>query len=196
MFRGPVKLLSSFLEGGKGEAGLAAKLKEVGGWIVIISHHHQSHLTRYNINNNIYFLHLHNYQQKKQQTNKQNNDRQKKQKTDKQTKQWSAKWWTGGSRRRGARVEVESSGGGKSTWGRFLIFIIFIVIIKWKIKKVWWTSITRWQKCKPAARTRLLQGWEISSIRCSVKIILCFLLSNFTFVKVLPDIVGLPNQLA
>merc|ERR1719220_3352636 len=27
--RGPVKLLSSFLEGGKGEAGLAAKLKEV-----------------------------------------------------------------------------------------------------------------------------------------------------------------------
>ena len=34
MFRGPVKLLSSFLEGGKGEAGLAAKLKEVGGWRV------------------------------------------------------------------------------------------------------------------------------------------------------------------
>ena len=29
LYRGPVKLLSSLLEGGKGEAGLAAKLKEV-----------------------------------------------------------------------------------------------------------------------------------------------------------------------
>ena len=67
MFRGPVKLLSSFLEGGKGEAGLAAKLKEVGGWIVKISHHHQNHTSQgiYNIMNNIYFLHLHNAQQKK-----------------------------------------------------------------------------------------------------------------------------------
>ena len=70
MFRGPVKLLSSFLEGGKGEAGLAAKLKEVGGWIVKISHHHQNHSSQgiYNI----YFLHLHNAQEKKskKQTNK------------------------------------------------------------------------------------------------------------------------------
>ena len=70
MFRGPVKLLSSFLEGGKGEAGLAAKLKEVGGWRVregfqktkwkvkmecwwvdnvVISHHHRNHASQGNV---------------------------------------------------------------------------------------------------------------------------------------------------